>query len=121
LPVSLHHVVIDAHDLVGVARFWSQVLDWPILSEREREVVIGPAEEAIRRYLDTVTVAHAGVWIDTPQRVMTYWFVGDDVTKHRDAISELADGAAVCVTRGSRQASPRRDRARLIVSGAAGR
>jgi predicted enzyme related to lactoylglutathione lyase len=44
--VSLHHVVIDAHDLPRLARFWSQVLDWPILSEREREVVIGPADDA---------------------------------------------------------------------------
>ncbi len=44
--MSLHHVVIDAHDLPGLARFWSQVLDWPILSEREREVVIGPADDA---------------------------------------------------------------------------
>jgi predicted enzyme related to lactoylglutathione lyase len=46
VPVSLHHVVIDAHDLPGLARFWSAVLDWPILSEREREVVIGPADDA---------------------------------------------------------------------------
>ena len=46
MPVSLHHVVLDAHDLPELARFWSQVLDWPILSEREREVVIGPADDA---------------------------------------------------------------------------
>jgi len=44
--VSLHHVVIDAHDLPGLARFWSQVLDWPILSQREREIVIGPTDAA---------------------------------------------------------------------------
>ena len=36
MPESLHHVVIDAHDLSGLARCWSQVLDWPILSDRER-------------------------------------------------------------------------------------
>jgi predicted enzyme related to lactoylglutathione lyase len=41
MAVSLHHIVIDAHDLPGLARFWSQVLGWKILSEREREVVIG--------------------------------------------------------------------------------
>ncbi|MBT2395158.1 VOC family protein [Streptomyces sp. ISL-100] len=41
MPLSLHHIVIDAHDLPGLARFWAQVLDWRILSEREREVVIG--------------------------------------------------------------------------------
>jgi predicted enzyme related to lactoylglutathione lyase len=46
VPVSLHHVVIDAHDLPGLARFWSQVLGWPILSERKREVVIGPGDDA---------------------------------------------------------------------------
>lgn len=42
MPVSLHHLVIDAHDLPALARFWASVLDWRILSEREREVVIGP-------------------------------------------------------------------------------
>jgi predicted enzyme related to lactoylglutathione lyase len=41
MTVSLHHIVIDAHDLSRLARFWSQVLDWKILSEREREIVIG--------------------------------------------------------------------------------
>jgi len=46
MAVSLHHIVIDAHDLAGLARFWIQVLDWRILSEREREVVIGPDERA---------------------------------------------------------------------------
>ena len=46
MPVRLHHVVIDAHDLPGLARFWSQALGWKILSEREREVVIGPDEAA---------------------------------------------------------------------------
>lgn len=35
-------MVIDTHDLPKLARFWSAVLDWPILSEREREIVIGP-------------------------------------------------------------------------------
>jgi len=42
VAVSLHHVVIDAHDLPTLARFWAGVLRWQILSEREREVVIGP-------------------------------------------------------------------------------
>lgn len=41
MAVSLHHIVIDAHDLPRLARFWTQVLDWKILSEREREIVIG--------------------------------------------------------------------------------
>jgi|SRR3954470_4289697 predicted enzyme related to lactoylglutathione lyase len=46
MTVSLHHIVIDAHDLPALARFWAGVLQWRILSEREREVVIGPGVEA---------------------------------------------------------------------------
>jgi hypothetical protein len=46
VTVSLHHIVIDSHDLPAQARFWARVLDWRILSEREREVVIGPDENA---------------------------------------------------------------------------
>jgi predicted enzyme related to lactoylglutathione lyase len=46
MPVNLHHVVVDTHDLPGLARFWSQALDWTILSEREREIIIGPDENA---------------------------------------------------------------------------
>ena len=42
MPVTLHHVVVDAHDLPGLARFWSQALGWKILSERAGEIVIGP-------------------------------------------------------------------------------
>ncbi len=46
MPVRLHHVVIDTHDLPRLARFWTQALGWKILSEREREIVIGPDEAA---------------------------------------------------------------------------
>ncbi|MDQ4052543.1 MAG: VOC family protein [Actinomycetota bacterium] len=46
MPLSPHHIVIDAHDLPGLARFWCAVLDWQVLSEREREVVIGSAVDA---------------------------------------------------------------------------
>lgn len=42
MPVTLHHIVIDAHDLSRLARFWSHALGWRLLSEREREIVIGP-------------------------------------------------------------------------------
>jgi len=42
MPVRLHHIVIDTHDLPGLARFWTQALGWHVLSEREREIVIGP-------------------------------------------------------------------------------
>ncbi len=46
MPVRLHHIVIDTHDLPRLARFWTQALGWRVLSEREREIVIGPARDA---------------------------------------------------------------------------
>ena len=46
MPVWLHHLVVDAHDLPGLARFWTQASGWKVLSERENEVVIGTAENA---------------------------------------------------------------------------
>lgn len=46
MPASLHHIVIDAHDLPGLAGFWAEVLGWRILSQRDREVVIGPDSTA---------------------------------------------------------------------------
>ena len=46
MAVSLHHIVIDTHDLPALARFWTQVLGWRILSERPREIVIGTDETA---------------------------------------------------------------------------
>ena len=46
MPVRLHHIVIDAHDLPTLARFWTQALGWKILSERDREIVIGTDENA---------------------------------------------------------------------------
>jgi catechol 2,3-dioxygenase-like lactoylglutathione lyase family enzyme len=42
MGVSVHHIVIDTHDLPELARFWTQVLGWRVLSKREREIVIGP-------------------------------------------------------------------------------
>lgn len=47
MPVRLHHIVIDAHDLPGLARFWARALGWRVLSERDREIVIGPDEHAL--------------------------------------------------------------------------
>jgi predicted enzyme related to lactoylglutathione lyase len=46
MTATLHHIVIDAHDLPRLASFWLQVLDWKVLSEREREIVIGTDEHA---------------------------------------------------------------------------
>jgi predicted enzyme related to lactoylglutathione lyase len=46
MPIRLHHIVIDAHNLPLLARFWTQALGWTVLSEREREIVIGTDENA---------------------------------------------------------------------------
>ena len=46
MPVRLHHIVIDTYDLPRLARFWTQALGWRILSEREREIVIGTEDRA---------------------------------------------------------------------------
>ena len=45
MPVRLHHIVIDAHDLPGLPRFWTRALGWEVLSEREREIVIGAGDD----------------------------------------------------------------------------
>jgi predicted enzyme related to lactoylglutathione lyase len=46
MPVRLHHIVVDTRDLPRLARFWTQALGWQVLSEREREIVIGPDQNA---------------------------------------------------------------------------
>ncbi len=46
MPVRLHHIVVDAHDLPGLASFWTQALGWRVLSERPDEIVIGTEENA---------------------------------------------------------------------------
>jgi predicted enzyme related to lactoylglutathione lyase len=46
MPVRLHHIVVDAHDLPRLSRFWAQALGWRVLSEREREIIIGSDENA---------------------------------------------------------------------------
>jgi predicted enzyme related to lactoylglutathione lyase len=46
MPLRLHHVVVDTHDLPLLARFWTEALGWRVLSEREQEIVIGPDENA---------------------------------------------------------------------------
>jgi predicted enzyme related to lactoylglutathione lyase len=42
----MHHIVIDTADLPSLARFWAAALRWDVLSEREKEVVVGPAPDA---------------------------------------------------------------------------
>ena len=51
MSVRLHHIVVDAHDLPGLARFWTQALGRKVLSERENEIVIGTDEKRARRHV----------------------------------------------------------------------
>jgi catechol 2,3-dioxygenase-like lactoylglutathione lyase family enzyme len=51
MPVRLHHIVIDAHDLPGLTRFWTRALGWKVLSEHENEIVIGTDDQEIDRLL----------------------------------------------------------------------
>ncbi len=46
MPVRVHHIVIDAHDLTAQARFWAEALHWSVLSTREDEVVVGSDVDA---------------------------------------------------------------------------
>ena len=46
MPVRVHHIVIDTHDLPALAQFWAQALDWRVLSAREQEVVVGTDPDA---------------------------------------------------------------------------
>jgi predicted enzyme related to lactoylglutathione lyase len=46
MPVRLHHIVIDSHDLPAQARFWAEALHWSVLSTRDAEVVVGPDVDA---------------------------------------------------------------------------
>jgi predicted enzyme related to lactoylglutathione lyase len=46
MPLTVHHIVVDTHDLPTLAQFWAEALGWRILSQREREIVIGPDESA---------------------------------------------------------------------------
>ncbi|MEV0221319.1 VOC family protein [Streptomyces sp. NPDC050704] len=47
MAVSLYQVLVDAHDLPSLARFWCQVLDWRVLFEAEAEIVIGAGPQAL--------------------------------------------------------------------------
>ena len=57
MPVRLRYIVVDAHDLPGLARFWTQAPGWQVLSEREDEIVIGTGENSFpaRPYADQPT------------------------------------------------------------------
>ena len=64
MPVRLHHIVVDAHDLPGLARFWTQALGWKVLSEREAEIVIGTDENALWVPRSSSTSRDPAVFVD---------------------------------------------------------
>lgn len=46
MPVALHHIVVDTHDLPRLSRFWAAALRWSVLSERPQEVVVGASPDS---------------------------------------------------------------------------
>ena len=46
MPSSFYQLVVDSHDPHALARFWSAVLDQPILFEAEDEVIVGAHKDA---------------------------------------------------------------------------
>ena len=45
MPTRLVHLVVDAADPAGLARFWSGTLAWPVTFEEPDEVVIEPPDD----------------------------------------------------------------------------
>lgn len=45
MPTRLVHLVVDAADPAGLARFWSGALAWPVTFEEPDEVVIEPPDD----------------------------------------------------------------------------
>jgi hypothetical protein len=45
MPTRLVHLVVDAADPAGLARFWSVALEWPVTFEEPDEVVIEPPDD----------------------------------------------------------------------------
>jgi Glyoxalase-like domain len=45
MPTRLVHLVMDAADPAGLARFWSAALEWPITLEEPDEVVVEPPDD----------------------------------------------------------------------------
>ena len=43
MPTRLVHLVVDAYDPAGLARFWASALDWVIADETTEEVDVWPA------------------------------------------------------------------------------
>ena len=46
MPVRLHYIVADAHDLPGLARFRTQAPGWKVPCARDGEIVIRTHENA---------------------------------------------------------------------------
>ncbi|HJP71162.1 MAG TPA: VOC family protein [Candidatus Limnocylindria bacterium] len=45
MTIAINSLTVDSHDPRAVARFWSAVLDWPVLHESDDQVLIAPFEE----------------------------------------------------------------------------
>ena len=68
MPVRLHHIVVDTHDLPRLARFWTQALGWKILSEREQFLRHRIADERVLRLIGkwlAAGVIEDGQWTES--------------------------------------------------------
>ncbi len=45
MPISVNALVVDSKDPAGLARFWSQALDWQIVYESDDEILVTPSQE----------------------------------------------------------------------------
>ena len=45
MPLYVNNLTVDSGDPLGLARFWSDALGWPIVHESEDEVMLAPARE----------------------------------------------------------------------------
>ena len=86
MPVRLHHIVVDAHDLPCLARFWTQALGWKVLSERENEIVIGTDENA------PVGMCSTRQWAKVVRMTSSSMSFTDSGSAQRRAEQQLAAG-----------------------------
>jgi predicted enzyme related to lactoylglutathione lyase len=54
MATRLVSVVIDANDVQALARFWAEATGWPVTSEADDEVVVGPPDPAVHLVIGTV-------------------------------------------------------------------
>ena len=78
MPTRLVHLVVDAHDPAGLARFWASALDWVIADETTEEVDVWPAGDGYPDSLGVVTDSFCLGKGETPP-----WLLGKTTQRER--------------------------------------